>query len=529
MQFFRYPWQVGFDDLSVKDAASLPVASGGCCLIQKGAPFKYPFPGRSLFIGGKAFCSYELPDTDFTGRISQYSHEEGKLYAARGAHKGLFPDEKNTSSDLSEMVQESLRYIQRIEEIIEEKSQGFGQRFKRVDWGVVLHDLSHTEWKDGLIRKPLIVDLAEKQYFPLKEIYRGAKRILRRERDTERLSKAREFDKASLIRIAQLPGRTISEKAGPKQRIPAVKRYETTDTLENRVVEHFCRLAEIEWRRNQADERTALSDERKPLATGFVGLCKRVRHSDDFGLVQKLESPCVAPNYTLEQNTNYRAIWQGYRKLIRRQTEREECWAWARRLFLNRAYMFVAELYRMLFTDKETVHAPYRKHLRARLAHQYGLWIEPESLPGPRVLNWEDRGTSTSYLLSPQDLLAGFEPLPDLLRLNADCYIALVDKSMISICPAYAFVGSEERESCREAKGDLAWTYDRILSSWKKGAGEVRLAKPLFLWSDFLGDKGLDERDRDGVYQVGIPVICNDEWFSPGQELVDSLKGGLMG
>lgn len=523
MRFYRYPWRASFPELSEQLTNGLPVASGACCVLPFEVHFSYPFPNRPIYVNGDKYRSYELPDTDFSGRISQYSHGEQKLHAALGAHAGLFLEKDGTSSELSELIRESLRYVQRLEEIIKDHSIDKDQPIKRVDWSVALDQLSQTDWSGELMRKPLIVDLAEKQHYQLKEIARGAKRVLRRKRDTERLSKAREFDKATLIRIAQLPGRTISEKAGPKQRIPAVKRFESTDTLENRVVEHFCRLSEAEWLRNERNEQTALSQEWVRQASSFVGLCKRVKRSDDFRDIQKLNSPCHAPNYTLEQNTNYQAVWQGYRKLIKRQAEREECWAWARRVFLNRAYVYVAELYQMLFPEANSAHLPYYKHLRARLTHQFGLWLEPNSLPGPRIIRTLDNEIQTAYLLSTSDVQNGFRDFTEILRLNADAYIALLTKKNLTICPVYTFVGNTEASACKEAKDDLAETYKKIKSRWPIGKTSVLLTKPLFLWCDFLGNRGLGNGQSDEVIQAGIPVY-HDHWLSPETDILDAIR-----
>lgn len=523
MRFYRYPWRASFPELSEQLADGLPVASGACCVLSSDEQFNYPFPSSPIYIDGNQYTSYELPDTDASGRIAQYSYDEQKLRAALGAHAGLFLEKDGDSSELSELIRESLRYVQRLEEIIKDHTIDKDQPINRVDWKVAIDQLNQTDWSGELMRKPLIVDLAEKQHYPLKEIARGAKRVLRRKRGTERLSKAREFDKATLIRIAQLPGRTISEKAGPKQRIPAVKRFESTDTLENRVVEHFCRLSEAEWLRNERDEQTALSKEWQQLASGFVGLCKRVIRSDDFSNISKLTSPCHAPNYTLEQNTNYRAVWQGYRKLIKRQAEREECWTWARRVFLNRTYVYAAELYQQLFPEVDAAHIPYRKHLRTRLTHQFGLWFEPSSLPGPRVLRNDDGAVLTAYLLSPTDVDLGFNEYSQILSLNADAYIAVLTKEQIKICPVYAFVGNTDASACQEAKADLAQTIRQIKSRWPIDKSPVRLTKPLFLWCDFLGERGLGAGQSDGVLQVGIPVY-HDHWLSPEAHIVEALR-----
>lgn len=521
MFLYRYPWRVAIEDLSEHDTDSFAVGSGACCLIPDEVPFDGPFPKRKVLIGAKWFRSYELPDTDATGRVATYTSQGHKLFTSRGAYPGLYWNDETESSDLKELVLETLRYIQRLEDIVSEKSHSSHFAFNRVDWQVALNLLAETDWADDFMRKPLIVDLAEKQQYPLKEIARGAKKILRRRREMERISKAREFDKASLIRIAQLPGRTVPEKAGPRQRIPAVKRYETSDTLENRVVEHFCTLSEAELIRNERNARSKLRGEWLKLATSFVSLCKRVKRSDDFVSIQKLKSPCLAPNFTLEQNCNYRLIWKGYQKLIKRQTEREECWAWARRLFLNRAYVYMAELFFSILSSCKIVHEPYFKHLRTRLSHQHGLWFDGQSLPGPKVIEDERQGFLTIYLLSHEDLISGFGFLK-ISHLNADAYLLVFGEGEVKACPIYAYVGSVETRSAMTAKRDLETVLNRIREE-RTCHPVCQIVRPFLVWVDFLGPDGIDDSDTAHCFHAGIPVY-NDHWFSPSLSIVELLR-----
>ena len=89
-------------------------------------------------------------------------------------------------------------------------------------------------------RQAAIVDMADKLPLHLEKITKQPRRTLKRIRDQERIQRVREMDKACLINLARRPGVAIAEKAGPRQRILAVRREETNNTLENRVVRHCC-------------------------------------------------------------------------------------------------------------------------------------------------------------------------------------------------------------------------------------------------------------------------------------------------
>jgi len=525
IRYFRYPWRVSFTDLAEEGHTDLPVASGACFVLDEGDEFHASLPKRSASIGERKIKIYELPDTDDKMRISVFAHSGERICASLGAYGGLRTDRDENASDLNELIDESLRFVQRIEEIIETEHRLVSAMHPCVSWSTAIEKLASTDWRGDLARKPLIVELAERQGFPLKEIARGAKRLLRRVRAKERLSRAREFDKATLIRIAQLPGRTIAQKAGPRQHIPAVKRYETTDTLENRVVEHFCRLAEGEWRRTQKNGRTELSGEWQTMADSFVQMCRRVEVSEDFSRISKLKSPCTTPNYTLEQNINYRSIWSGYQRLIRRQTEREECWAWARRVFLSRTLIFAGELFDAAFPSGSAKYIPYHKHLRARLSQTHGLWLDTESFPGPRVFQKkESQEHFTAYFLSPHDLENGPEYLRHLAVLNADGYNLLAFEDRMVVSPIYCFVGGRLNDSLLNAYQDLRRVYGRFNEGVNTSGHQPFVFRaPILLWADFLRP-GVEINECDeGIMSEGIPVI-NDLWVSPSARLVSMLR-----
>lgn len=532
ISFYKYPWLVCLQksDDSSGQVVSLPVASGASMVVPAEEDLVVPFPERRIFIHGRAFRIIELPDTDLSKRLSNVSRGDFKLNASGGAYCGFSKDEKKSEElePLNQFIGDNLRFIQRLDDIANPVLAGQSKvHTPRVAWITLIKTLADNDKAKKQIRKPLIVKLAEHQLYPLREIARGPKRVLRRRRDMERLSKAREFDKASLIRIAQMPGRTIAEKAGPRQRIPAIRRFESTDTLENRVVEHFCRLAEQEWRRTQEDPRTQLGDDWIQVASTFSRLCGRVRKHEDFVDIPKLKSPCVVPNYTLEQNSNYRAIWIGYNDLLKREKEREVCWAWVRRLFLNRAMIFAAELFENAFSSEDAAYVPYRKDLRVRKAQNQGLWIEPESLPGPRVHVCDRDGQYTAaYFLSPLDVRSAFGEQCPLLSCNADGYYLVADGHSYRCCPIYGFVGNTASAAAAVAYDELNMAVPKLKRLVER-EGLFKVQTALFLWADLPSRLALNDRSSHTVLHAKIPVESRP-WVAPTISLASQLREELL-
>ena len=168
---------------------------------------------------------------------------------------------------------------------------------------------------------------------------------------------------------------------------------------------------------------------------------------------------------------------------------------------------------------------PYNKHLRVASANKHGLWVDPSSLPGPRVIAPPEGGYCTAYILSPNDLAAGLGQKNEALKFNADCYIILARTSHISIAPVYAFVGSNKKTACTDAAHDLARTGEALAEKIHRTSHD-KIVSPLFIWADFLSDRGLS-KDVDGVFNQGIPAL-NYNWVSPSENLISGLREALL-
>src|SRR6266699_4433910 len=86
-------------------------------------------------------------------------------------------------------------------------------------------------------RMALIVQLSREQtlHRSLDAISRHPRRILQRERHETPVSRIQELDSACIRDFARRPGISPIEKAGPRQRLLAIRRREHYTTLENQV------------------------------------------------------------------------------------------------------------------------------------------------------------------------------------------------------------------------------------------------------------------------------------------------------
>lgn len=118
---------------------------------------------------------------------------------------------------------------------------------------------------------------------------------------------AREFDSESMRWISQLPGNTIREKLVDKQRVMAVRRITSYDTVENRLVKEFAILL-VRLLERRAE---CLGEEEE--AAKILSSLREWLHSEDAAAINRQTG--IEPNNTLLHDKNYRRIWHSWRAL----------------------------------------------------------------------------------------------------------------------------------------------------------------------------------------------------------------------
>lgn len=207
----------------------------------------------------------------------------------------------------------------------------------------------------------------------------------RREQALLAVHSVRELDANSFIKLSNRPGRTIREKLAGKPYIQAVRRFQSIDLPENRLLKAFVRhLAELlELRRD------CLGHEDELLRTIQSWL-----RSDKAQAIGKWDN--LPPNNTLLAHRNYRRVWDAWRWLqtideditsdlsqldAREKTMRlwQQCgqmWSEGKHLFVEMPLLFDYEKFEILpWTSKPPLFKE-AKHKMHRHVHQ-STSIEP--------------------------------------------------------------------------------------------------------------------------------------------------------
>ncbi len=303
---------------------------------------------------------------------------------------------------------------------------------------IVAHD------DDDKARQASIVDLAHELPMHLEKVIRQPRRALTRIRDLERIQRVREVDKACLINLARRPGIGIAEKAGPSQRILAVRRQETNNTLENRVTRHCCRLI-----RRAVDHYLALhydvKEEESPrmqVVHKFQRKAITWEKSEALSGVTALASPCKSPNYVLLQNPHYMRIWKAYRLLVKNEEVRANVWRWKHQLWKEIATIGFAQLFsawiESLNEDEYPVNISVAEERIVGGARGFtqGHFLNTDILPGPYILGSSKKEAGTLYLVDS----FGLQKIDDsssIHLMNADFYMIWEGPSDRKVVPVY--------------------------------------------------------------------------------------------
>ena len=234
----------------------------------------------------------------------------------RAGHDPATPDEEEGAETLRHM-NEVLARIQELEEAIEDPSDTWGR----------LRDAWKRAEDEAEPKMAEIVRQARGMLPVLRDLEKRIRRVLRRHRELTPLDRVQEMDRASMVWLSRQPGRSIAERAGPSQRIFATVRRENFDTLENRVVHAYTRLAAgvaREWTREHPRAKDSV---RYKQVEALRKACRVLsRTLGDLGVM--IASAGVQPNYVLMQDRSYREVHEAWLRLLLRRKVEDDLWAW---------------------------------------------------------------------------------------------------------------------------------------------------------------------------------------------------------
>ena len=176
----------------------------------------------------------------------------------------------------------------------------------------------------------LIVRIAQQCGRWTKALCDRPRKILRRDRRQQDLAKVQDVDAQCLRWLIRQPGTTLTERAGSRQRILAVVRDESVDTLENRVLRDFLVLSSRVAKRYIRDYGHLTDSKRVKDVRAWSRLASDLLlHSAIAGVPSLVGA--VERNYVLQYDSRYAELWQWYDRLRSQENDRESLLPWQHR------------------------------------------------------------------------------------------------------------------------------------------------------------------------------------------------------
>jgi len=140
------------------------------------------------------------------------------------------------------------------------------------------------------------------------------------------LGHIQEMDAYCLRDYVRRPGKDAIEKAGARQELMGIKRYQNYNTPENRFLKGFCDLLHLECQDYRSNYQEA-----KSLCIAI----ERFRQEPSVKTIPRTTIFTGKPNYVLQQNPIYRSFYQAYQDYLKRRTEKEKFWGFRQALLVD--------------------------------------------------------------------------------------------------------------------------------------------------------------------------------------------------
>lgn len=398
-------------------------------------------------------------------------------------------------------------------------------------WEKVLNDVRKYAVEDPA-PYALIVELAREELAGcLKRIAESPKKILKRERLSERIQRVREMDVHCIMNLARRPGLTIPEKAGSRQRIQAVVREESLVTLENKVVRHYLGLVSERsgtYLEEYRDIRKAETSKRIKDVERLQGLSSLLLRESPLGRIKPLVTPCRVPNHTLLQNVHYQKIWEAYCRLIRNEELRQSLWRWQRRMWRDVARLWLAYTFESWFAAAKHIVKDKVAHrvLSTRHRNESGVFFQPDCLPGPYIIGSSEENAITVHLL---DHIGWCNLMPENVRdaLLADFYLILASTSRTEVVPIYVWIpeAKQTNDSRIAWERGIADSVNASMKAFQISVPGMTLRNVVLLHLvDAAVPTSMTSQDSAeiSVHQIRIS-LCIEHWESMGTDFWNKL------
>ena len=282
------------------------------------------------------------------------------------------------------------------DEFIERKS--LPHRKGELPWSGILEFIEEVSNDDKEPKMALIVHISEEMRKNISSVACSARRILLRNRELVPAGRVSETDTACMLWYARQPGETTAQKAAAnRQRLLAVARRESLDTLENKVLKDFLRRCTDEGRRylkNDCSDDQRRNSQRGQLVTSYSRICADLHRSPYLESVT--EPPAaIRPNHVLQSDFRYRRIWNLYQRLRRNEDEQDRLWDWQSRTWADISRMLVNAALMSLCDSSDSTNVFTMSAIAESVFHltseqRLGSRIVPGTEPGPFLVKPKD-------------------------------------------------------------------------------------------------------------------------------------------
>jgi len=265
-------------------------------------------------------------------------------------------------------------------------------------------------------RMALIVKLARELPDVLADVCRRPRQVLRRVRQRQDVGRIQELDAACLRWLARQPGKTIIEKAGPKQQLLGVMRVEDTDTPENRMVKDLLRRAHRECRRYLMEHRSFGEHTRVRDVRRFDQLVVSLRRTSAFASVRPLAG-VARPNYVLQHDPRYRRLWDAYILLVHQEKQQDSVWRWRQRTWAEQCGLSMLSSIQSLPATGPAM----RSDMLFQYEHATGAFLGPATQIGHWTCGDPRNAFRIDFLLGSQ--MADYPGISNNLRMLSPDYV----------------------------------------------------------------------------------------------------------
>ncbi|QIE30191.1 DUF2357 domain-containing protein [Caballeronia sp. SBC2] len=234
----------------------------------------------------------------------------------------------------------------------------------------------------------------------VERLFRSLNENPRREQALLPVGAVRELDANSFIKLSNRPGRNIREKLAGKPYLQAVRRFQSVDLTENRLLKAFAtRLAELlELRRDCIGEE---DDDLLPRIQSWL-------HSDVVRAIARWDN--LPPNNTLLSHRDYRRVWDAWRWLqtldddiagdlskFEARDKAMHVWKKSAQMWADGQHLF-AEIPVLFDFEKIEIRACLPQLTSLKSKQKISRRLKREEIPGPACLDLTD--LHPSYAIS---------------------------------------------------------------------------------------------------------------------------------